>query len=130
MPTLETSVDVLLLTSVKELPSRIQHKLSVLQWFATSQVMPLDIHTIVNLSVENTEEPFTDSSRISGCVRLIKDLPRVSQCWLLLQFPKCTTLAFALYCRSSATTSSRMHEKEAVNYTSQCIPHGPRFSHE
>ena len=33
MPTPETSVDVLLSTSVTESPSRIQHALSVLQWF-------------------------------------------------------------------------------------------------
>ena len=33
MPTPETSVDVLLSTSVTESPSPIQHALSVLQWF-------------------------------------------------------------------------------------------------
>ena len=43
---------------------------------------------------------------------------------LVLQFPKWTTLAFALYCQSSVTTSSRMHEKQAVENTSQCTPHG------
>ena len=29
-----------------------------------------------------------------------------------------------LYYRSSATTSSRMHEQQAVDYTSQCTPQG------
>ena len=55
-PTSETSVDVLLLTSVKESPIRNQNKLSVLQWFASKLVnMPLYIHT---------EECYTDSSHI------------------------------------------------------------------
>ena len=35
MPTPETSVDVWLLTSVTESPSRIQPTLSVLQWFVS-----------------------------------------------------------------------------------------------
>ena len=48
MPTLETSVDVLLLTPVTESPSRIQHAPSVRQSLVN---MPPDTHTVVVISL-------------------------------------------------------------------------------
>ena len=121
MHTPETSVDVLLPTSVTESPSRIQHALSVLQWFVR-KCASWHPHCRPSLSVDNTEKRFTDSSSISGCLRLIKYLHRSTQCAALaVSESKWLMLAFVLYYRSSAKTSSRTHE-QAVDYISQCTP--------
>ena len=95
MPTPETSVDVLLSTSVTEPPSRIQHALSVLQWFV-GKCASCHPRCRSSLSVDNTEKRFTDSSSISGCLRLIKYLPEVHNA-LLLQFPKENGSCLPLY---------------------------------
>ena len=96
-------------------PNRIQHTLSVLQWFANKYASWFP-HCRQFLSVDNREERFIGSSAIAGCLRLIKDLHPGTQCWLLLPFPKWITLACVLYYRSCAPTSSRMHEQHPVDY--------------
>ena len=85
IPTPETRVDVLLSTSVTESPSRIQHALSVLQWFV-GKCASWHPRCRSSLSVDNTEKRFTDSSSISGWCSS-KTCTEVHNA-LLLQFPK------------------------------------------
>ena len=123
MPTPETSVDVLMLTSVTESPRKFQHAFSVLQWFVGKRAS-WHSHCRSFLSEDNTEKRFPDSSSISGCLRLIKDLHRGTQCAALaVSESKWLMLDFVLYYRSSVKTSSRTHE-QAVDYNSQCTHQG------
>ena len=102
---------------------RIQYALSVLQWFVGKRAS-LHPHCRSYLSVDNTEKRFPDSSSISGCLRLIKELHQDTQCAALaVSESKWLMLAVVLYYRSSAKTSSRTHE-QAVDYNSQCTPQG------
>ena len=92
------------------------------------QLMPLDTQVVVYLpSIDNTEERFTGRSyNIFGCSMVIKELHhrRPTQSWVRLQFPKWHTFTFAINCRSSVTTSSRMHEWQAVDHSSRRTPQG------
>ena len=83
MHTPEMSVDVLLPTSVTESPSRIQHALSVLQWFVR-KCASWHPRCHPSLSVDNTEKRFTDSSSISGSLKICTEVHNE----LPLPFPK------------------------------------------
>ena len=118
IPTPETSGDVLLLGErVAKQISR--HALSVLQWFVGKRAS-WHSHCRSYLSVDNTDKRFPDSSSISGCLRLIKDLHQDTHCTALaVSESQKLMLAYVSYYRSSAQTSSRTHE-QAVDYNSQC----------
>ena len=123
MPTPETSVDVLLPTSVRESPKNKSACPFIFQWFVCKRAS-WHPHCRSYLSVDNTEKRFPGSSSISGCLRLIEELHQGTQCAALpVSESKWLMLVFVLYYRSSAKTSSRTHE-QAVDYNSQCTPQG------
>ena len=82
--------------------------------------MPLDTQVVVYLpSIDNTEERFTGRSyTIFGCSVVIKELHHRTQCWRRL--PKWHTFTFAINCRSSVTTSSRMHDHSSRRTPQGC----------
>ena len=105
------SAGVMLLTSVKESPSRNQKHF--LFWNGSQVNMPLYIHTVAHLS-PNSKPTHRNASLAAHAFLYAWDLHRGTKCWQLCQFPKWTTLALALNCRSSVTNRSRMHTQNKL----------------